>query len=32
MNALGRDRMVACMKTHCGDRGLLFCEAQVDVK
>jgi hypothetical protein len=32
MNALGRDRMAACMKTHCNDRGLLFCEAQVDVK
>jgi hypothetical protein len=30
MGALGRERMVACMKTHCNDRGLLFCEAQVD--
>jgi hypothetical protein len=32
MNALGRERMVACMKTHCNDKGLLFCEAQVDLK
>jgi hypothetical protein len=32
MGALGRERMVACMKTHCNDRGLLFCEAQIDVK
>jgi len=32
MNALGRDRMTACMKTHCNDKGLLFCEAQVDLK
>ncbi len=32
MSVLGRDRMVACMKTHCTDKGLLFCEAQVDVK
>jgi hypothetical protein len=32
MNALGRDRMSACLKTHCNDKGLLFCEAQVDVK
>jgi len=32
MSVLGRDRMVACMKTHCTDKGLLFCEAQVDLK
>jgi hypothetical protein len=32
MSVLGRDRMVACMKTHCTDKGLLFCEAQLDVK
>jgi hypothetical protein len=32
MNELGRDKMVACMKTHCNDKGLLFCEAQIDVK
>ncbi|HTQ41247.1 MAG TPA: hypothetical protein VMI75_00725 [Polyangiaceae bacterium] len=32
MSVLGRDRMVACMKTHCTDKGLLFCEAQIDVK
>ena len=30
MSVLGRDRMVACMKTHCNDKGLLFCEAQVE--
>lgn len=27
MNANGRDGMVACMATHCGDRGLIGCEA-----
>jgi hypothetical protein len=32
MSALGRERMVACMKTHCNDKGLLFCEAALDVK
>jgi hypothetical protein len=32
MSVLGRDRMRACMKTHCNDKGLLFCEAQIDVK
>jgi hypothetical protein len=32
MNALGRDKMVDCMKTHCNDKGLLFCEAQVEPK
>jgi hypothetical protein len=31
MSTLGRDRMAACMKTHCNDKGLVFCEAQ-DVK
>jgi hypothetical protein len=31
LNALGRERMALCMKTHCNDKGLLFCEAQVDV-
>ena len=28
MSMLGRDRMASCMKTHCTDKGLLFCEAQ----
>jgi hypothetical protein len=28
MSAAGRDRMATCMKTHCTDKGLLFCEAQ----
>jgi len=32
MSVLGRDRMAACMKTHCTDKGLLFCEAQIDLK
>jgi hypothetical protein len=32
MSVLGRDKMVVCMKTHCTDKGLLFCEAQIDVK
>jgi hypothetical protein len=32
MSVLGRDRMVACMKTHCTDKGLLYCEAQIDLK
>jgi hypothetical protein len=30
LNSLGRERMVTCMKTHCTDKGLLFCEAQFD--
>jgi hypothetical protein len=32
MSVLGRDKMAACMKTHCTDKGLLFCEAQIDLK
>ena len=32
MSALGRSKMVSCMKTHCTDKGLLYCEAMVDVK
>ena len=32
MTALGRERMATCMKTHCSDKGLLFCEAQLDIK
>ena len=32
MNELGREKMAACMKTHCNDKGLLFCEGQIDVK
>lgn len=27
MSAQGRDGMVACMKTHCADKGLVGCEA-----
>ena len=27
MTDVGRDRMVQCMKKHCFDRGILFCEA-----
>jgi hypothetical protein len=32
MNAVGREKMASCMKTHCTDKGLLFCEAQIDIK
>ena len=32
MTAAGREHMEACMKTRCTDRGLLFCEAQSDVR
>jgi hypothetical protein len=32
MTAVGRDRMVDCMRTHCGDKGLLGCEAVSDAK
>jgi hypothetical protein len=32
MSALGRSKMVSCMKAHCTDKGLLYCEAMVDVK
>jgi hypothetical protein len=27
LNAVGRDRMAACLKKHCADRGFLFCES-----
>ncbi len=30
MNATGRERMLACVKKHCADKGLLFCEAVAD--
>jgi len=32
MSELGRNKMAACMQTHCTDKGLLYCEAMVDVK
>jgi hypothetical protein len=32
LNALGRDKMAACMSAHCSDKGLLGCEAVTDVK
>jgi hypothetical protein len=32
MSMVGREKMVACMKTHCNDKGLLFCEAVLDAK
>lgn len=32
MSAVGRSKMVSCMKTHCADKGLLHCEAMLDVK
>jgi hypothetical protein len=28
LSVTGRERMASCMKTHCTDKGLLFCEAQ----
>jgi hypothetical protein len=30
MTTLGRERMLACVKKHCADKGLLFCEAVGD--
>jgi hypothetical protein len=32
LNSVGRDKMVLCLKTHCTDKGLLFCEAQLEIK
>jgi hypothetical protein len=32
MNETGRLRMLACMKKHCSDKGLLGCEALADAK
>ena len=32
MSELGRSKMATCMKSHCMDRGLLYCEAAMDVK
>jgi hypothetical protein len=32
MTDLGRSSMVACMQAHCSDKGLLGCEAALDVK
>jgi hypothetical protein len=32
MTELGRQKMVDCMKAHCGDKGLLHCETVIDVK
>jgi len=32
MTELGRSKMVDCMRAHCGDKGLLYCEAVIDVK
>ncbi len=32
MSELGRSKMVACLKTHCADKSLLYCEALIDVK
>ena len=32
MSAQGRDGMVACMKTHCADKGLVGCEAMASAK
>jgi hypothetical protein len=32
LNAIGRDKMAACMSAHCGDKGLAGCEAVMDGK
>jgi hypothetical protein len=32
LTSFGRDQMVSCMKTHCADKGLVGCEAVIDVK
>jgi hypothetical protein len=32
MSELGQSKMLSCMSTHCADKGLLYCEAVVDVK
>jgi hypothetical protein len=32
MSELGRSKMALCLKTHCTDKSLLYCEAVVDVK
>jgi hypothetical protein len=32
MSDLGRTKMASCMKTHCTDKGLLYCEALIDAK
>lgn len=32
MSELGRSKMAACLKTHCADKSLLYCEALVDIK
>jgi len=32
LNAFGRDQMASCMRTHCGDKGLVGCEAIIDTK
>jgi hypothetical protein len=32
LNTRGRDQMATCMSAHCGDKGLVGCEAAVDVK
>jgi hypothetical protein len=32
LNAVGRDKLAACMSAHCGDKGLTGCEAVIDVK
>jgi hypothetical protein len=32
MTAVGRDRTAECMRTHCGDKGLIGCEALSEAK
>jgi hypothetical protein len=31
LTAIGRDKLVACMRSHCADKGLLGCEVSADV-
>jgi hypothetical protein len=32
LSVFGRDQVVACMRTHCADKGLVGCEAATDAK
>jgi hypothetical protein len=32
LSTFGREQIASCMKTHCGDKGLVGCEAIVDTK
>jgi hypothetical protein len=32
LSTFGREQIASCMKTHCGDKGLIGCEAVIDAK